>query len=169
MREATVTSMEAIEAAARHAALTRGEGPSSTDYGAEPSILHAPSEHAGVEAILRHRLRLPGDVRLSTYEDLNHPLFPGAQHFRATRTQLSQGRRAYFFIGTYESPWRLAFSLIAPCPDCAAPVPSVLINSQADFGDWLIGRDGTSEVPLFRTSPVHRRDCPTLARRPDVG
>lgn len=76
MREATVTSMEAIEAAARHAALTRGEGPSSTDYGAEPSILHAPSEQAGVEAILRHRLRLPGDVRLSTYEDLNHPSSP---------------------------------------------------------------------------------------------
>jgi hypothetical protein len=159
VREATITSMEAIEAAARHAALDRAVGLSATDYGSEPSIPCAPSEHAGVGAILRHRLHLPTDVRLGTYEDLNHPLFPRAQHFRATRIQLSQGRRAYFFIGTYETPGRLTFSLIAPCPDCGAPVPSVTINSQADFGDWLIGREGTTEAPSFRTSPVHRRDC----------
>lgn len=159
MREATITSMEAIEAAARHAALDRAEGRPVTDHGTEPSILCAPSEHAGVEAALRHRLRLPGDVRLGIYEDLNHPLFPGAQHFRAVRIQLSHGRRAYFFIGTYETPGRLTFSLIAPCPDCGAPVPSVTINSQADFGDWLMDRDGITEAPSFRTSPVHRRDC----------
>ncbi|WP_086809546.1 hypothetical protein [Streptomyces reticuliscabiei] len=159
MREAAITSMEAIEAAARQAALDRAEGAPATDHGSEPSILSAPSERAGIEAVLRHRLRLPGDIRLGTYEDLNHALFPGAQLFRATRIQLSQGRRAYFFIGTYEAPWRLTFSLIAPCPDCGAPVPSVTINTQADFGDWLMDRDGITEAPSFRTSPVHRLDC----------
>lgn len=159
MREAAITSMEAIEAAARHAALNRAAGTSATDHGSEPSILSSPSERAGIEAILRHRLRLPGDVRLGTYEDLNHALFPGAQHFRATRIQLSQGRRAYIFIGTYEASWRLTFSLIAPCPGCGAPVPSVTINTQADFGDWLMDRAGTAEAPSFSTSPAHRRDC----------
>ncbi|MGA5442504.1 hypothetical protein ACPCKW_23710 [Streptomyces griseoincarnatus] len=160
MHQAPTTTLEAIEAAARSAAADRARGLTSGDSAPEPSILSAASEHAGVEAVFRHRLRLPDDARLGIYEDLNHPLFPGAQHFRATRIQLSQGRRAYFFIGSYEAAGRLTFSVIAPCPGCGAPVPSATIDSQADFGDWLADSTSASEAPSFRTSPVHRRNCP---------
>ena len=166
MHGLTAPDLEAIEAAARHAAVSRSDSRSSEPLPPDPSILTAESESEGVAAVLRHRLRLDADTRLSVYSDAIHPLFPGAQLFRASRIQLSRGRRSYFFIATYEA-WaaHLTFSLIAPCHVCCSPVPTAVVNDLADFGDWLLnGRDGVKEAPQFRTSPVHRRACSVATR-----
>jgi hypothetical protein len=157
----TTPTLEAIEDAARQAAARRAKGLITGPTGPEPSILTAASEREAVAALLRHRLELPPEVRLGVYEDSNHPLFPGARLYRAARIQLSQGRRSHIFIGAYERSPRLTFSLIAPCRACSSPVPAVLIDSLADFGDWLLGGlDHAAEAPQFRTSPMHRRNCP---------
>jgi hypothetical protein len=154
--------LDAIEDAGRQAAFARATGTViSTSPRPEPTVLDANSENEGVAAVLRHRLGLDDRVRLSVYQDANHPLFPAAQRFRAARVQLSHGRRRHIFIATYEdgSP-RLTFSLIAPCHACLSPVPSVVIDTLADFGDWLLGARDQREAPLFRSSPVHRATCP---------
>jgi hypothetical protein len=158
----TITpDLDAIEDAARHAAVARAAGQEiSAPTAPDPSVLDADSEPEGVAAVLRHRLGLGHGTRLAVYEDANHPLFPGAQHFRAARIQLSRGRRRYFFIATYEADAaRLTFSVIAPCYACLSPVPSAVIETLADFGDWLIDARDLTEAPQFRTSPVHRTNC----------
>ncbi|MEU6405409.1 hypothetical protein [Streptomyces sp. NPDC046985] len=154
--------LDAIEDAARQAAFARATGTAiNTPPHPEPTVLDANSENEGVAAVLRHRLGLDDRIRLSIYEDANHPLFPAAQRFRAARIQLSHGRRRHLFIATYEDgSSRLSFSLIAPCYACLSPVPSVVIDTLADFGDWLIDTRDQREAPLFRSSPVHRADCP---------
>ncbi|MER6117994.1 hypothetical protein [Streptomyces sp. NPDC001743] len=154
--------LDAIEDAALRAAIARATGlESGIPSGPEPTILDADSELEGVAALLRHRLGLDDSIRLSVYEDANHPLFPGAQHYRAARVQLSHGRRRYFFIAAYEAgATRLAFSVIAPCYACLSPVPSVAIDSLADFGDLLMEARDQREAPQFRSSPVHRAHCP---------
>ncbi|MFE9428983.1 hypothetical protein ACFYNO_39240 [Kitasatospora sp. NPDC006697] len=154
--------LDAIEDAALLAATARATGSESgIPSGSEPTILDSDSELDGVAALLRHRLGLSDSIRLSVYEDANHPLFPGAQHYRAARVQLSHGRRRYFFIAAYEAGTaRLAFSVIAPCYACLSPVPSVTIDSLADFGDFLMDSRDQREAPQFRSSPVHRAHCP---------
>ncbi|MGY3677278.1 hypothetical protein [Streptomyces sp. A 4/2] len=156
--------LDAIEDAAVRAAIARATGlECGTPSGPEPTILDSDSdsELEGVAALLRHRLGLDDSTRLSVYEDANHPLFPGAQHYRAARVQLSHGRRRYFFIAAYEAGTaRLAFSAIAPCYACLSPVPSVAIDSLADFGDLLMHARDQREAPQFRSSPVHRAHCP---------
>jgi hypothetical protein len=162
MPETISPVLDAIEDAARQAAIARAIDPQSgTPSGPEPTTLESDSESEGVAALLRHRLQLDDSIRLSVYEDANHPLFPGAQHFRAARVQLSHGRRSYFFIAAYDaSTARLAFSVIAPCYACLSPVPAAAIDTLADFGDWLMDARGQREAPQFRSSPVHRADCP---------
>ncbi|MCM2430906.1 hypothetical protein [Streptomyces sp. RKAG337] len=162
MHAITATNLEAIEEAAQRASLGRANGSDiGGDRTPDPSVLGAGSERDGVARVLRHRLRLDEGTALSVYEDANHPLFPGAQLFRAARVQLSHGRRSYFFIAAYEA-WaaRLTFSLIAPCYACQSPVPTVAIDTLADFGDWLNSSRDLTEAPQFRTSPVHRGSCP---------
>ncbi|MBV9025222.1 MAG: hypothetical protein JO362_15845 [Streptomycetaceae bacterium] len=157
----TNPTLEAIEEAARQATARRAKGLNTGPTTPEPSILAATSEREGVAELLRHRLQLPPKVRLGVYEDSNHPLFPGARLYRAARIQLSYGQRSHLFIGAYEPAARLTFSLIAPCRACSSPVPSARIDSLADFGDWLLGGlDRAAEAPQFRTSPIHRRNCP---------
>ncbi|MCG7524016.1 hypothetical protein MHW47_06110 [Streptomyces sp. OfavH-34-F] len=154
--------LDAIEDAARQAAVARATGTViNAPSRPEPTVLEATSENEGIAAVLRHRLGLDDHVRLSVYEDANHPLFPAARRFRAARIQLSHGRRRYIFIATYEDgSSRLCFSLIAPCHACLSPVPSVVIDTLADFGDWLIGARDQRKASLCRSSPAHRTDCP---------
>lgn len=154
--------LDAIEEAARRAAIARAAGLVTTaPSGTEPSVLGADSEREGVASVLRYRLGLDGAVRLSVYDDVNHRLFLGAQYFRAARIQLSHERQAHLFIASYEAGGtRLTFSVIAPCPACLAAVPCVAIDSLADFGDWLLSAREAKEAPQFRTSAVHRTNCP---------
>ncbi|MFF2378409.1 hypothetical protein ACFVUW_28870 [Streptomyces xiamenensis] len=154
--------LDAIEDAARQAAIARAVGTIATaPPGKEPTVLNADSEHEGVAAVLRHRLKLDDTIRLSVYQDANHPLFPGAQLFQAARVQLSHGRRRHLFLATYEKGRaRLTISLIAPCYACPSFIPSVVIDTLADFGDWLLDARDQRESPLFRSSPVHRAHCP---------
>ncbi|MGW4894590.1 hypothetical protein ACWEQL_20290 [Kitasatospora sp. NPDC004240] len=159
----TASTLDAIEDSARQAAISRAHGLRGAAPTFDPSILAATSEREGMAAVLRHRLQLPAGLRLGVYEDINHPLFPGAALSRAARVQLSFGRRGHIFLGTYQDA-RLTFSLVAPCRACSSRVPSARVDSLADFGDWLLGgMDRAIESALFRTSPVHRSSCPLAA------
>lgn len=160
----TASPLDAIEDRARLAAGRRAVGLPDPVSTPEPSILAAASERDGVAEVLRHRLRLSPGIRLGVYEDAVHPLFDGAVAFRATRIQLSFGRRSHIFLGTYDDARTLTFSLVAPCPACSSRVPTARVDSLADFGDWLLGglRCAT-ESALFSASPAHQKGCALAA------
>lgn len=151
--------LDGLESAARRAAAERARTGQEQDLGPKPSLHHAPSEADVVAAVLRHRLGLTPDTSIGAYDDLNHALLPGT-HLKALRLQVSNGaRRRYIFLASYDADAALVFSLIGRCTQCAGPVPTIRIDSQADFGDWLLDSRDQRESPLFSTSPVHRSGC----------
>jgi len=108
-------------------------------------------------------LGLDSSLRIAVYTDANPPLNPATPDHPAHRIQLSYGHTRYFFIAQQTAHGALVFSLIAPCSACNAPVPSVVIEDLADFGDALLNSPRAHESPLLRSSPVHRRGCPIPA------
>ena len=81
-----------------------------------------------------------------------------------------EGTATYTFIVPFDEPGRIL--AVAPCPDCAAPVPTWLIMELADLGAWLTELDHTPPQPgdylegidqmavaEFYTTRRHRTAC----------
>ncbi|MER7690558.1 hypothetical protein [Streptomyces sp. NPDC097610] len=109
--------------------------------------------------MLRQVLRLKRWVAITSRADDLHLLGEGSIG-QAVRLRISEGPDPREFLAAYDSDRRFTLSIIAPCPQCAAPVPTVRIGSMADYGDWLNSAPNLAESPHYRTSPAHRGDCP---------
>jgi hypothetical protein len=149
----------ALRAAGRRSAEGR---PSPISGTAAPYAVFATAGYARTR--LRHVLRLRQWVTVISQADDLHLLIEGALS-PAIRLQIPAGTVSREFLAAYDSTRRFTLSPIAPCPQCGAHVPTVCINSLADYGDWLRGAQGLVESPLYRTSSAHHSDCP-LPRHP---
>jgi hypothetical protein len=151
-------SLARLDQAAVRAA---GQRPRSDQAGRADS---APSRYATfasadrARGMLRQVLRLKQWVAITSRPDDLHPMGEGCVG-QAIRLRISAGPSLREFLAAYDSDRRFILSIIAPCPQCAALVPTVRIGSLADYGDWLNGVPNLTESPHYRTSPAHRDHC----------
>ncbi|MCX4682297.1 hypothetical protein OG413_44760 [Streptomyces sp. NBC_01433] len=153
-------SLAQLDQAALRAAGQRAESGAAGCVGAAttaPYAVFATTDCA--RRMLRRVLCLKRWVAISCQADEVHPVAEGAVG-QALRLRISGGDSPREFLAAYDEDRRFALSPIAPCPHCAAQVPTVCVTSLADYGDWLHSTRELAEFPLYRTSPAHRDDCP---------
>ncbi|MFD6968757.1 hypothetical protein [Streptomyces sp. NPDC059949] len=153
-----------VESAAVDAAFKRARAGHPAPVGPDPTVLSAEDELAGVARVLRHRLRLDSlnrPVAIRAAHDTVHPLLAGGTHYRAVALSIAFAERSLNFLATYDDLRRLTFDIVEPCPLCHEPVPTEVIDSAEDLGDYLLqARDALGGSPRFRQSPAHGKGCP---------
>ncbi|MGW1496068.1 hypothetical protein [Streptomyces sp. NPDC002402] len=152
-------SLARLDQAAIRAARQRSTGGQAGHPGSglSPYATFATADRA--RSMLRHVLRLKQWVAVTSRSDDLHLLGEGSIG-QAVRLRISEAPDPREFLAAYDSDRRFTLSIIAPCPQCSAHVPTACIGSLADYGDWLNNAPNLTESRHYRTSPAHRDGCP---------
>ncbi|WP_330351873.1 hypothetical protein [Streptomyces sp. NBC_00582] len=152
-------SLARLDQAAIRAASQRSRSGQAGHAGSGSSLYATFATAERARSMLRQVLRLKQWVAVTSRADDLHHLGEGSIG-QAVRLRISEGSDPREFLAAYDSDRCFTLSVIAPCPQCAAPVPTVRIGSLADYGDWLNNAPNLAESPHYRTSPAHRDGCP---------